>query len=302
MPAPKNSAKRGPRPLLAVLFWIGVALAPAAAGLLLIADSSSLLRIAAVLALSSVVLIGLSIALRNDSRAVRDELEEVIYEEIDGLHQDVRKDIETAARATHRAFGEKLQALQDEVNVLRGRLDAGRVPPAVSPGSVTGAPGTTGAPGSAEHGARFDPAATGAVYGARIPYQRQPGEQVTDPGWTDGGRTDERWTTGHDGRRERDDARQPGYAGDSWHGGGEWAAQSATGGRWSGQSGDHTAEYQWRGAKSGDPSWQHTGNWSRGWEEPDRRPDAPEPDYGYEFGERRAPSHDDYGSSGDRWR
>lgn len=122
MSAPDPPTGRGSRPLPAALFWLGVGLSPVAAALLLLADSSRLLRIAAVLALLSVVFIGLSMTLRSGS--VRDEVEETLFDEIERLHKDLRKDIETAARATHRAFGEKLQAVQSQVDVLREQLDA----------------------------------------------------------------------------------------------------------------------------------------------------------------------------------
>lgn len=131
MPAPDAPAHRGGRPLLTALFWIGVGLSPIAAALLLIADSNALLRIAAVLALMSVALIGLSITLR--SASIREELEATFFDEIDELHKALRNDIETAARATHRAFGEKLQAVQSQVDALRGQLDGARGRPAGDP-------------------------------------------------------------------------------------------------------------------------------------------------------------------------
>ncbi|HEX5594799.1 MAG TPA: hypothetical protein VFX61_02085, partial [Micromonosporaceae bacterium] len=126
MPAPDvHTAARG-RPLPAALFWIGVVLAPIAAGLLLVAKSNGTLRIAAVLAVLSVVLIGLSVALRGDAETVRQELEETLFDELDELHKGLRNDIETAARTTHRAFSEKLQLLQNQVEVLRGQLEKAR--------------------------------------------------------------------------------------------------------------------------------------------------------------------------------
>ncbi|MDI5941979.1 hypothetical protein QLR68_28385, partial [Micromonospora sp. DH15] len=66
MPAPVAATDRRDPRLLPVLFWIGVALAPVAALILLVADGNGPLRFAAVLAILAVVLIGLSIALRAD--------------------------------------------------------------------------------------------------------------------------------------------------------------------------------------------------------------------------------------------
>ena len=111
---------RGGR-LLTAVFWAGVCLAPLAALLLLLGHGGAL-RVAAVLALLSVVLIGVSITLRRE--VVRDEVEDVLFDEVDMLRQDVRADITTAARATHRAFGEKLQVLYENIEGMRGQLDA----------------------------------------------------------------------------------------------------------------------------------------------------------------------------------
>lgn len=125
-----DDESRAGRPLLKVLFWAGVAIAPVAMALLLLADGNGPLRIAAVLAILSVVLIGLSVALRGDAEAVRVSMEDALAEEIDNLHKDVRKDIASAARQTHQAFGEKLQAVQQQLEALRGQLEAIRGAPA----------------------------------------------------------------------------------------------------------------------------------------------------------------------------
>jgi hypothetical protein len=130
MPNRDDDEPRTGRPLLKVLFWAGVAIAPVAMALLLLADGNGPLRIAAVLAILSVVLIGLSVALRGDPETVRVDLEDALAEEIDNLHKDVRKDIASAARQTHQAFGEKLQAVQQQLEVLRGQLDGMRGAPA----------------------------------------------------------------------------------------------------------------------------------------------------------------------------
>jgi len=129
MPAPDATVDKRGQSLLGLLFWAGAGIAPLAAILLLIAQSNGMLRIAAVLALLSVALIGVSVALRGDPETVRRDLEEAIFEEIDGLHKDVRADIATAARATHQAFGEKLQRLQAQVEALSEQLSTGNPPP-----------------------------------------------------------------------------------------------------------------------------------------------------------------------------
>ena len=132
MPNRDDDEPRAGRPLLKVLFWAGVALAPVAMALLLLADGNGPLRIAAVLAILSVVLIGLSVALRGDAESVRVSMEDALAEEIDNLHRDVRKDIASAARQTHQAFGEKLQVVQQQLEALRGQLEGMRGGPARS--------------------------------------------------------------------------------------------------------------------------------------------------------------------------
>ncbi|SDY11843.1 hypothetical protein SAMN05444365_101729 [Micromonospora pattaloongensis] len=129
MPAPEASADSRRRTLLMALFWVGVGLAPLAALLLLLAQGSGSLRMAAVLSVLAVVLIGLSITLRGDSETVRLHLEETLLDEVEALREDLRHDIATAARATHRAFGEKLQVVQDNVEALRAQVATGRVEP-----------------------------------------------------------------------------------------------------------------------------------------------------------------------------
>ncbi|GIF65113.1 hypothetical protein Ais01nite_31480 [Asanoa ishikariensis] len=170
----ENEQPRG-RPLLKLLFWAGVGLAPIAMLLLLLADGNGPLRIAAVLAVLAVVLIGLSIGLRGDADSIRVELEDMVADEIDGLQGDVRRDIETAARATHRQLGERVQALQQSVDAMRAQLDAQRAgprPPAVGvpaqaqardPGTAQGG-GTYGG-GAAREGATYG-RADGATYGS----------------------------------------------------------------------------------------------------------------------------------------
>ncbi|GAB3513512.1 hypothetical protein [Phytohabitans suffuscus] len=128
MPASAPPSERPGRQLLTVVFWVGVGLAPLAALLLLVGQSAGVLRVAAVLAVFAVVLIGVSITLRRDAETMRVDLEETLLEEIDALRGDVRNDIATAARATHKAFGEKLQTLHENVQALRMQmqLDAAR--------------------------------------------------------------------------------------------------------------------------------------------------------------------------------
>src|SRR5262245_32993877 len=128
MPASENRNRgRAGRPNTAI-FWIGIGLAPLAALLVLLSNGTQALRVAALLAILAVVLIGLSIMLRPDAASVREEIEDSVFEELDGLRGAVRDDITSAARATHNSLSEKLQNMYEHVEALRGQLDAMREP------------------------------------------------------------------------------------------------------------------------------------------------------------------------------
>ncbi|WP_412540776.1 hypothetical protein R8Z50_34130 [Longispora sp. K20-0274] len=120
MPASDTQQGRLSGGLPTILFWIGVGLAPVAAALLLLSQGGGPLRVAAALAILSIVLIGLSITLRRDTGAVSAEMEATLVEELELLREDVRDDIRTAAKATHAALLREVQTLRSEVDALRG--------------------------------------------------------------------------------------------------------------------------------------------------------------------------------------
>src|SRR5205823_2260067 len=144
MPASETQKQR--TVLLTVVFWIGVGLAPLAAALVLLSSGATGLRVAAVLAILAVVLIGLAIMLRPDAAGVRAEVEEMVFDELDVLRDDVREDISTAARATHRAFAEKLQQLYETVEMLREQVEAARAQGYQPPAKATPPPAGRAAP------------------------------------------------------------------------------------------------------------------------------------------------------------
>ncbi|HTJ39252.1 MAG TPA: hypothetical protein VL738_39000, partial [Dactylosporangium sp.] len=151
MPAAETTGVTGVKrstKLLQLLFWSGVGLSPLAA-LLLLVGSGFVLQVAAVLAVLVVLLIGLSIALRRDSEAVRGDVEELVYEEIDNLREDIRGDITHAARATHGQLVERIgvlhetvDALRNQVDMMRGQIEraAAQPPPAPHPGASAAVP------------------------------------------------------------------------------------------------------------------------------------------------------------------
>ncbi|MEU2615556.1 hypothetical protein ABZ570_28875 [Micromonospora sp. NPDC007271] len=135
MPAPVASAEKRNRSLLTVLFWAGVALAPLAALILLVADGGGLLRIGAVLAILAVVLIGLSIALRGDDGAGAAGAEE-LRDEIEQLRHELRNEIVAAAQRGNQAL-DQVQRTQERVTALRRRLDAAAAGIAAAAAGIT---------------------------------------------------------------------------------------------------------------------------------------------------------------------
>ncbi|HEX5740793.1 MAG TPA: hypothetical protein VFY17_04470 [Pilimelia sp.] len=108
----------GMRPLL---FWAGVAGAPVSALMILFADSGTAIRVAALVALVAVVLVGLSTMARGDV-ASPEALEDAIFDESDALREDLREDIKTAVRAVHKSLVEKHHGAADEIEVLRAHV------------------------------------------------------------------------------------------------------------------------------------------------------------------------------------
>ncbi|HEY7175005.1 MAG TPA: hypothetical protein VH442_08815 [Micromonosporaceae bacterium] len=108
--------------VLAIQFWTGVALAPLAALLLAFGNTT----VAAALALVAVVVVALAAILRRQTEPNGVVLGQALRDEIDALRDDVRADITTAARATHRALSEKVDGLHDSVEAMHRQLDNAR--------------------------------------------------------------------------------------------------------------------------------------------------------------------------------
>lgn len=134
MPAPyePEGEQRGRR-RVGWLFWAGVGVAPLAALLLLLGQGVGPLRAAAVLAVLSVVLIGLSVTLREDVGSVREEFSEELRREVDLVRADVdtlRRGVElTMHRELERVRGELEAARRDTVlHAEATRLPTGHTP------------------------------------------------------------------------------------------------------------------------------------------------------------------------------
>ncbi|MEV6816237.1 hypothetical protein [Micromonospora sp. NPDC051296] len=189
MSAPVPADTRKPQ-LLTVLFWGGVALAPVAALILLVADGNGPLRFAAVLAIVAVVLIGLSIALRTEGGG--EAHAEELREEIDELRRELRGEIVAAAQRGNQALDEA-QRVQTALAGLRRQVDAGGGSPVG--GEEPPGPGRARVPApESEAPARYAerPAAQAGVYGTA---------QAAGPGTGPASGYDDHPANGYDDRR-----------------------------------------------------------------------------------------------------
>ncbi|NUS73052.1 MAG: hypothetical protein HOQ05_06550 [Corynebacteriales bacterium] len=111
----------------AICFWVGIALAPLAALILLLGQGVSPLRAAAVLAILSVVLIGLSVTFREDASSVREDLAEEFQREVDA----VRADVDTLRRGVQLTVNRELERVRGELEEARTVMhaEATRLPP-----------------------------------------------------------------------------------------------------------------------------------------------------------------------------
>ncbi|NUO59490.1 MAG: hypothetical protein HOV78_22750 [Hamadaea sp.] len=219
MPASSESPERQNGKLPTGLLWAGVGVAPLAALALLIGSGDRSLRAAIGLALLSVVLIGLAIVLRPAPDSVKVELEDTIYDEIDVVREDVRNDITTAARATHRAFSERFQHLQETVDQLRAQVEAMRgdlargsaQPPSPHPASPRPATASGSVPaGVVRHTETVQVTTRSTIVDPHVEEPAHTGRATAPaPAWSDGGQSP---TTRSGGRRRADeDERWSGY-------------------------------------------------------------------------------------------
>ncbi|SHN01120.1 hypothetical protein [Cryptosporangium aurantiacum] len=119
------------------LFWVGVAIAPIAALLLVLGSGVGPLRAAAVLAVFSVVIIGLSVVLRDDAAMVKDDVEDQLRTEVDRLRADIdslRRGVEVSVHRELERVHRELEATRRDsvlraestrLNRLTGALPAG---------------------------------------------------------------------------------------------------------------------------------------------------------------------------------
>jgi hypothetical protein len=125
--------------LLMYARWATIGLAALFGLIFAVFGGATSLRLAASMAVLAVVVVLISITI-NGPQSTKVHLEETLLDEIDMLRDDVRADITTAARATHRALAEKVAHLHGDLEHMRRTLDArplGSVPTGTS---AVGAP------------------------------------------------------------------------------------------------------------------------------------------------------------------
>ena len=164
--------------LLRGLIWAGVLLAPLAAAVVLLGQSSSSVRFAVLLIAVSVVLIGASVLIRNDPVLQRMHVEDRVADEIDTLRRDLRAE-----------FGRGVASGPPPDNSGFFR-DAPMAPPADDP--FPARPRRTPDPGFA-NGGRVAAPAPGVGNGGRVaapaPGSGDGGRvAASDPGFGNGGR------------------------------------------------------------------------------------------------------------------
>ncbi|HEX3732529.1 MAG TPA: hypothetical protein VHU91_06395 [Mycobacteriales bacterium] len=108
------------------LFWVGTALAPIAAVLLVMGQGVNPLRAAAALAIIGVVCIGLSVTLRDNSSTAHAELAEDLQREVD----EVRAELETLRRGVQLTVNRELGRVRGELEAAQQVLhtEATRLP------------------------------------------------------------------------------------------------------------------------------------------------------------------------------
>jgi hypothetical protein len=266
MPAPQSQeARRGK--LVQGLLWGGVGLAPLAVLILLFGQSTGSLRVAVILAVLTIVMIAVSIALRPGVEMVRVDIEHRVLDEMERVRMHTRDDISTASRNTHRALVERIQVLTATVEDLRGQMEEVHAVAMLPPSSPVPGHQAPGAPGMVRRtetvhvtrrttmvGGEEDGSHTGTVYGVKPAvdgeWRERPDrrdERVED---RHGDRPDRHGEDRHgedrhgDDRHAEDRHREPRADRVERDGRGEWDGVAA-GDRWASvRADDHGREYR----------------------------------------------------------
>ncbi len=187
------------------LFWVGIVLAPVAVLILLFGQSVGSLRVAVVLAVITIVLLAVSIAMRPSVEMLRVDIEHRVLDEVERVRVKAREDTTTAARNTHKALSDKIHVLTETVEDLRAQIDevqtgtmlaTHHAPPLdPAPAPAPGAPGTVRRTETVHVTRRTttvnagDQDGGGTVYGSRAAVDGEWRDRRED----DGNRSNDRW-------------------------------------------------------------------------------------------------------------
>src|SRR5882724_11143724 len=117
MSAPEASDQRAR--LFTIQIWVGVGLAGFGALLLIFGATGA----AAAFAILGVAVLGYTMIMERRTPSQRQEIEEALLDELDTLREDVRNDITTAARATHKALNDRVSHLQESLVAVQRQVE-----------------------------------------------------------------------------------------------------------------------------------------------------------------------------------
>ncbi len=187
----RGAAGRAPQ----LLFWGGMGLAPLAVLILLFGQSTGALRAAVVLAVLTIVMLAVSMAIRPSVDMVRIDIEHRVLDEMERIRLRARDESVMAARHTHQAIADHIHSLHETISELRAQVDEVQTGSYFDPhGPAAIGPGPSGPPGvrrtETVHVTRrttYDD--TGVVYGTRTSYDAGRAvdgewrERYDDRGW-----------------------------------------------------------------------------------------------------------------------
>jgi hypothetical protein len=105
------------------LFWAGMALAPVAVLVLLFGQSTGALRAAVVLAVLTIVLLAISMAMRPSVDLVRVDIEHRVLDEMERIRMRTRDETAMVARHTAKALADRIHAMNETIEGLRSQVD-----------------------------------------------------------------------------------------------------------------------------------------------------------------------------------
>jgi hypothetical protein len=185
------------------MFWGGMALAPVAVLILLFGQSTGALRAAVVLAVLTIVLLAVSMAMRPSVDLVRVDIEHRVLDEMERIRVRTRDETAMVARHTAKALADRIHAMNETIEDLRSQVDEAQAVGFIDPHRPQAiGPGHGGQPGvrrtETVHVTRrttYDD--TGSIYGSRSAHEH--GRPAVEGEWRED-RYERRDSDGHDDR------------------------------------------------------------------------------------------------------